>query len=750
MTALDQNSIEVQAAAVAVQALIEADKLLDEGQWKNALAEYEALYTAHSAEPNIFIGMGIAHYKLGNIDLAIRNFVDALFRRFEPTWLKFYLNALLTHQSPIPAVVTIAGCKATYPDLYQEIESTGLLNRANTACVDAGVFDKSATSTSAPIDDSEAALSAVQAVAELLKADENKEALVLAKEKIVRYPRSIGLLTNLGLAYKRAGLFEESLRTYLKVLLLRPEDQSACANLGNLFVERGEITTAIVFLEAAAISFPTSALIWSNLAAAYNHSGKMPVEAEFAARKSVEINNAGADILRNTYRLLASALSRQGRGKEALQSFKAGFDPDDRHSYNAPLLTMLMDDDHTAQDVTEAHKLYGKKLEELAADPTADTTDIVHRGGYPDCVSIGFVTADFRAHSVSYFALPLVEALALKDCSITVYFNQGNEDHVSERFKATGIRWRRVRGMPDENLVELIKNDGIDVLIDLSGHTGGNRLPVFMQKPAPLQLTWLGYPATTGLSAIDSRITDQYADPLDADDHYVEHSVRLGGHFCVYRPLIKSPEYIDSAEYMPQPPPALKNKFITFGSCNTLAKYSQTTVRMWSRVLQSVPESKLFIEAPGLNAIGLQRVLLRRFAEYGISPEQLILEPRDSGRQYLVYNQIDIALDPFPCGGGTTTFDLLWMGVPVVTLPSDRFAGRMGVSALTALGCSSWIAKSEDDYVEIARALASDVSALAAQRAIQRDQFIDSPLMAEDAFAIEFLRGIEEAWEKKF
>jgi predicted O-linked N-acetylglucosamine transferase (SPINDLY family) len=301
--------------------------------------------------------------------------------------------------------------------------------------------------------------------------------------------------------------------------------------------------------------------------------------------------------------------------------------------------------------------------------------------------------------------------------------------------------------MPDEDLVDLIAREQIDVLIDLAGHTAGSRLPVFMRQSAPLQLTWLGYPATTGISAITGRLTDQYADPEGTESHYVESLIRLDGHFCAYRPMMSQPHMRYSADYKPKAPPAMKNGFITFGSCNTLAKYSETTIRMWARVLQSVPNSKLLIESPGLQTIALKRLVFQRFAAHGVSSDRVILWPRDTQRQYLIYNLIDIALDSFPCGGGTTTFDLLWMGVPLVTLPSDRFAGRMGVSALKAIGCSTWIANSEDNYVEIAQRLASDLSSLASQRAAQRDQFDNSPLTDEDGFAESFLDGIRTAWE---
>lgn len=729
---------------VSVKELEEADTLLSKGEWKLAEAAYEALYTKYATEPNIFVGLGVANFKQGNLDVATRAFVDALFRRVEPKWVEFYLNTLVRNNKPIPAKVLLGYIRKELPDLFSRVQSAGLERKIEEACAKLGVFGQEDKEHQI-LDDSAAANKKVVEIAKLLRANRDKEAVLLGKEAIRRYPNSTGLRTNVGLAFKRVGDFEQALKHYFKVILLKPDDSAACSNLGNLYIEMGELGDAAAFLEAAAIAFPDVALIWSNLAAAYNHSGKMPVEAEFAARRSLEIRNGGDVVTKNTARLLGIALSRQGRGREALEAFSQGFDPTQAEAYNAPLLTMVMDDGQTAEDISRAHIAYGKKLEEIEGQEFK-RGDL---GKAPAAPTIGFVTGDFRNHSVAYFTLPLVEALRTASCSVKVFYNNGREDFISQRFKDHVDGWARVRGMPDDDLVALIAREEIDVLIDLAGHTAGSRLPVFMRQSAPLQLTWLGYPATTGINAITGRLTDKYADPAGTEHHYVEDLIRLDGHFCAYRPMISQPAMRDTADYAPKTPPAVKNGFITFGSCNTLAKYSETTIRMWARVLKAVPNSKLLIESPGLQTIALRRLVLQRFAAHDVASDRIILWPRDTQRQYVIYNLIDIALDSFPCGGGTTTFDLLWMGVPLVTLPSDRFAGRMGVSAIKAIGCDSWIAESEDRYVEIAQELASELTGLARQRASQREQFEASALADESGFAERFLDGIKVAWEAK-
>jgi len=294
--------------------------------------------------------------------------------------------------------------------------------------------------------------------------------------------------------------------------------------------------------------------------------------------------------------------------------------------------------------------------------------------------------------------------------------------------------------LDDNALHQLISNDGVDVLIDPSGHTSGNRLPVFGMRSAPLQMTWLGHPNTTGLSQMDWRVTDSICDPVGSEALYSEQLYRMPlGNFCVYRPLVARPHLVDAKEFLPQAPPCTRKKFVTFGSCNNLAKLSDDVIETWSKILLSVPGSKLLIEAPGLSQREFREYLVRRFELAGIKEESLDLRERDTDKQYLIYNEIDIALDPFPCSGGTTSFDLLWMGLPLVTLSGDAFVGRMGEMLLHQLNSTEWIAKDIAEYIQIAMSLAEDRTQLAEIRRSQREKMSASPLMDEVGFARDFM-----------
>jgi len=722
--------------------LKEAEAELSAENWQQAFGLYRELYNTEEDNANIHAGLGFSAYKSGNYYDAARYFADACLRRQEPHWLLFLTDTLLTLGSPLAASVLLACLEDQHPSVKPQLLETGIRERAAREVATALGLTEDEARASSP-DVSMEAQRAIQQLAELLVAQENQQARVLGEDLIQEFPSSTGLLLNLGVAYKRLGQFSEAKACYFKSLKIKPNDPAMCANLGNLLIESGEVADAMRFLEASAVGQPDQGLIWSNLAAAYNHLGVMPVEAEFAARKAIELGNMVESTLANTHRLLGNALSRQGRGVEALVEFQKGFDPNAEPSYTAPLVTTIMSDHKTVTDVTNAHLDYGKHLERQLPNPS----EVIRRGKFPDTLRIGFMTADFRDHSVSYFAYPLIERLSQMGHELVTYFNFGRSDSISERYKPLMKHWRPIRGMPDDDVEQLIRADGIDVLIDLAGHTAGHRLPVFIRRPAGLQLTWLGHPATTGIGAMDARLTDGVADPIGVEQEYIERLIRLPEIFCVYRPLMRSPGEIDAPRYAPAAPPFEKNGFITFGSCNTLAKYSDTTIRLWANTLLAVPDSKLLIEAPGLQAIALQRAIIKRFGEHGIAPERLDLRMRDQALQYLIYNDIDIALDSFPCNGGTTSFDLLWMGVPLVTLPSDRFAGRMGASVLAALGRSEWVATSENHFAEIASVLALDPAALARNRAEQRDRMQRSALMNEEQFADNFVGAIREAWE---
>ena len=329
------------------------------------------------------------------------------------------------------------------------------------------------------------------------------------------------------------------------------------------------------------------------------------------------------------------------------------------------------------------------------------------------------------------------------------YYSHNIEDEVTARFRRYCDHWRNVDKLADDRVADLIREDGIDILVDLAGHTGRNRLPVFARKPAPVQVTWLGHPNTTGMKAMDYRITDAFAEPEGMTEHLNAETLwRLPEIFCCYTPCASKPERLGSAELEPKPTPALDKGYVTFGSFNNIAKLSPPVVALWARVLHAVPGSRLMLEAHMLDKPLMQDQIRSRFAAHGIGPERLILLPRKQEQQYVLYHEIDIALDPFPCVGGATSFDSLWMGVPLVTLAGRSFVSRMGVSLLSNLGLDELVAADEDAYVEIAAALAHDLERLKGIRQGMRKRMEASPLMDAERFARHMEAAYREMWRR--
>ena len=718
-----------------VEELLEADAALTAEDWDRAHALYEALYARCADNENIHAGLGFAAYKSGNIDAALRHFSAACIRRQEPKWIMFLIDALLTGGSTLAAWRLLDFAENQFPEIHQQLLALGVINRATQSMDQMMPSDGSLGWNVA--DDAELSPLKEKAtlITQALVDGDNRRALELGKELGATHTLNPGLAVNIGLAFKRVGDFGEARKLYIRSFRACPSHGSACANLGNLMIENGEVTQAIRFLQAGVIAEPGQSIVWSNLAAACNQTGVLPVEAEYAARRALQKNDLNETSKANTHRLLAAALSRQGRNSEALDEYEKGYEEDDETSTTATLLSILMSDRHSSDEITAAHLKYGKRLQQRYGDPVTRPPVSVDASRK---IRFGFVSADLRDHSVSYFALPLIERLSELGHSLAGYYNFAGEDEVTAQYKSRMDHWHLIRGKPDEEVASFISADEVDVLVDLSGHTSGHRLPVFFQRPAPLQLTWLGHPATTGLSAVDARITDPIADPQGADARYSEQLIRLDDVFCVYRPLVKNPSARQHPDSPVQAPPALKNGYITFGSCNTISKCSDTTIRIWSRVLSSVEHSKLFLESPGLQNASLARFVLARFAAHGITPDRIIMKGRNRDHQYRVYNEIDVALDTTPLNGGTTTFDLLWMGVPMVTLAGEIFSGRMGASLLTNLGRDQWIAQSEEEFVELAANIADSVSTLSADRQMQRELMEASPLMDELNFAAQF------------
>jgi len=346
---------------------------------------------------------------------------------------------------------------------------------------------------------------------------------------------------------------------------------------------------------------------------------------------------------------------------------------------------------------------------------------------------VGFVSPDLRNHAVAIFIAPLFEHHDKTNFHFTAYSEAAAEDEVSAKLKSWVQLWRPIRGHRDDLVAQQIAADQIDILIDLAGHTSNNRAPLFTQKPAPIQISYLGYPCTTGLPTIDYRITDAQADPPGlTEPHYTEKLLRLPRCAWCFRPIDDSPDVNDL--------PALTAGHITFGSFNNFAKANDAVLAAWAAVLNRVPNSRLILKSNGLAEPTVQSHIHQIFGRHNISPDRLtMLDKNPDIAQHLArYHDIDIALDTFPYNGTTTTCEALWMGIPVICIAGNKHMSRVGVSLLHAIGLDDLIARDTTHFTEIAADLANDLPRLADLRRTLRARMLQSALRDETAFTRDF------------
>jgi protein O-GlcNAc transferase len=391
------------------------------------------------------------------------------------------------------------------------------------------------------------------------------------------------------------------------------------------------------------------------------------------------------------------------------------------------------DPDLPRTDLFREHRAFGAAFGDAVAPlppPDAGSRDPHRR------LRIGHLSPDFRTHSVAYFMAPIFAAFDRERFETIGYANVTKPDHVTEHLKSLASAWRDVSALDDAELARLIRADRIDILVELAGFTKDSRLLACAARPAPIQISYLGYPNTTGLPQIDYRITDHQADQGDADDFYTETLIRLPRCFLAFA----APEHAPGVA----PPPVLQSGHVTFGSFNNLAKVNGNVIALWAEVLRTVPQTRLLLKASGSGDPTAQQHLRSAFAAAGVEPDRIeFASYAASARAHLeAYREVDVALDTFPYNGTTTTCEALWMGVPVVTLAGERHAARVGASLLGAAGFPAGIAERPADYVTTARLLAEQQQLLAALRANPRADMARSTLCDAAGHA----RALEEAY----
>jgi predicted O-linked N-acetylglucosamine transferase (SPINDLY family) len=543
-------------------------------------------------------------------------------------------------------------------------------------------------------------------------------------------PNNASTCNNLGNTLKALGDLDLAERYYRQAIAIQPEFASAHNNLGALLVDRARYREAAAELTLATRHDPKSALAWCNLAGALREAGELEAGVS-AAIRAIELD-PNMSYAHSNLGILLKAL---GRVDQAIAAYRRAIElsPDSPLQGSNLVYALNFDPSYDPDAIWAEHRRWGQThTDPLTAASAPHTND-----RSPDRrLRIGYVSAHFKDHAVNFFVEPILAHHDPAAAEIFCYANLDRGDQTTDRLKNYAQHWRPIAALSDEHVAQQIRADQIDILVDLSGHIAGNRLQVFAHKPAPVQVTYIGYQNTTGMAAMDYRLTDDWSDPPGTTDaFYTERLVRLPQSFFCYQPSADAPAVT--------PLPALERGYVTFGSFNNFAKITPQVLATWADILNRVSGSRLVLLAD--TAPSLAAHVRCAFAARGVAADRVELVARRPRGEYLrLINQVDIALDPFPFNGHTTTCDALWQGLPVVCLAGNTYPQRFGSSALVTLGMAELVAGSIGEYMQIAATLAADPERLAGLRATLRARMAASPLMDFAGFT----RNLEAAYRR--
>lgn len=565
------------------------------------------------------------------------------------------------------------------------------------------------------------------------------------------YRRAIGLDPgfmpahyNLGNALRTQGRFEEALAAYESALKLAPDDYEICMNMGATLIDLGRAADALQAFSHANELMPGAAEPLVNMGVAYGQlgqleksmaSGNRSHQTQYDLNVEAEYYNKALLIkpdLVVAHNYIGHVLRNQVKLDAAIESYRKALllKPDYAEAYTSLLLAIQYSPKYTPSEIIAEHQRFAKQFEA----PLKPFWPVHKNVREPKKrLKVGYVSGDFRDHAVAYFIEPILANHDKSQVEVFCYSNHPSHDSITDRIIAMADYWIPCKGLSDEQLAERIHSDGIDILVDLSGHTAHNRLLAFARKPAPIQVTWLGYPGTTGLAAMDYRLTDEYQDPVGMTEQYHTETLLRLPSSATFQPAAESPPL--------NALPALTSNQFTLACLNNLVKINQDAIRLWARILVALPHARLMLG----NATDEQtrQKLIDMFAQESIGAERLVLHPTMPLGDYLaLHHQIDLALDTFPYNGGTSTCHSLWMGVPVITLAGNNSAARVGVAVMAGVGLTEFVTTSTDEYFERALAFANDLPGLDRVRQSLRER------MAAQSIAnpLHLTRHLEEAF----
>ncbi len=539
----------------------------------------------------------------------------------------------------------------------------------------------------------------------------------------------------LGALSQERGNLAGAVENYNKTLELKPDFEIVYRDLCHVLFQGGQNENAKSVIKHGLSLNPESAEFHCYLGNLYVHEKKFE-KAIACYQKSLSIDPEYAVVYSN----LGKAFIEQGKIDEAIDCYRKAVSLDSDSVAVGSKSSLLFLQNYFAQNSPTQYladaRHYGSEVLSQASPYTS----------WPACpgnsprLRVGLVSGDLIGHPVGYFLESILAHLNSSRIELVAYPTQPQEDALSARIKPHFSAWNSIAGLDDEAAAQKIHSDGIHILVDLAGHTTHHRLPVFAWKPAPVQVSWLGYFASTGVPGVDYLL----ADPISVPESHREQFTETVWYLPDTRLCFTPPEPSTALT----PPPSVRKGFITFGCFQNVSKINDEVVDLWARILQSLPEARLRLQSKQMDCSAAREKLLRRLAQAGIAQRRVAIEGPMSRESYLAaHAEVDIILDTFPYPGGTTTCEALWMGVPTLTLAGDTMLSRQGASMLACAGLEEWIARSEDEYVARALFLAADVSRLAQLRLGLREQVFASPLFDARRFAVHLEDALYGMWQ---
>ncbi|MCD6055614.1 MAG: putative UDP-N-acetylglucosamine--peptide N-acetylglucosaminyltransferase isoform [Gammaproteobacteria bacterium] len=561
---------------------------------------------------------------------------------------------------------------------------------------------------------------------------EIKAAMGLYQELLREAPHHAAALTNLGAAFESLGRKREAMACFKKACELAPDNANALSNLGASYQQFGQLTEAIACFEKCIAQHPEHAMAYANLAYAYFQYGYLGKALSFC-EKALMLEPT------NTVAQLNLGLIEVNRGniQAGLIAFNTvlELEPGDKAASSNIVYASTYSDELSDETVLNLHRQCG---DSLSKSITPYNTWQVSRDPNRK-LRIGYLSADFHVHPVAYVFTSFLPYHDKSAVDIVAYSNGIKADETTKLIKSQCTEWNDVIRLNDRELAAKIRADQIDLLIDLGGHTAQSRLSVLAYKAAPIQATYIGYPMTTGLSTVDYLIADKEVCPEKYSHLYTEKIAYLPGSIFCFRPHDFAPKIVEL--------PALKKGYLTFGCYNNLPKLTPAVVRLWSQLLKALPTAKLILKSRPFADDSTVKRYQQLFLAEGVELERIDFRgPSVHPEMLSQLNEMDIALDPFPFAGGITTCETLWQGVPLITLAGTRFSQRMGLSFLTNLGLTEWIASTHQDYIAIAKRASEHLNELALLRQALRAKMAASLLCDGKRFAAQLETLYRELW----